>query len=87
MNTNDAVFVRRTYFFIHNPPQGLPVDAALQRGLKVECTAVRDVTLSPRLTRRLQDIAKEIESIDLRAKEEGRDGLDTPDEDWDEEAL
>jgi len=40
------------------------------------------------LTRRLQDIAKEIEAIDLRAKEEGADASDvTADEAWDAEAL
>lgn len=40
------------------------------------------------LTRRLQDIAKEIEAIDLRAKEEGDDANDVAaDEAWDTEAL
>lgn len=41
------------------------------------------------LTRRLQDIAKEIEAMDLRAKEDGEDGDNgtTPDEEWDAEAL
>lgn len=40
------------------------------------------------LTRRLQDIAKEIESIDLRAKEEGADAADVAsDEEWSPEAL
>jgi hypothetical protein len=39
------------------------------------------------LSRRLQEIAKEIESIDLRAKEEADEGGVTPDEEWDEEAL
>jgi len=40
------------------------------------------------LTRRLQDIAKEIESIDLRAKEEGADAADVAgDEEWNSEAL
>lgn len=39
------------------------------------------------LTRRLQEIAKEIETIDLRAKEDGDDGSATPDEAWDAEAL
>ena len=40
------------------------------------------------LTRRLQDIAKEIEAIDLRAKEEGADAHGTAeDEAWDAEAL
>lgn len=40
------------------------------------------------LTRRLQDIAKEIEAIDLRAKEEGADAEDVAqDEEWDAEAL
>lgn len=39
------------------------------------------------LTRRLQDIAKEIEALDLRAKEEAREGAILPDEAWDSEAL
>lgn len=40
------------------------------------------------LTRRLQDIAKEIESIDLRAKEEGADADEVADDEaWDTEAL
>ena len=39
------------------------------------------------LTRRLQDIAKEIEALDLRAKEEEREGAILPDEAWDSEAL
>lgn len=40
------------------------------------------------LTRRLQDIAKEIEQIDLRAKEEGVDAHDVAaDEAFDAEAL
>lgn len=40
------------------------------------------------LTRRLQDIAKEIEAIDLRAKEDGADASDTAeDEGWSAEAL
>lgn len=43
------------------------------------------------LTRRLQDIAKEIEVIDLRAKQEARENGDHSDsgtdETWDEEAI
>ena len=40
------------------------------------------------LTRRLQDIAKEIEAMDLRAKEEGADAADVAeDEAWAPEAL
>ncbi len=40
------------------------------------------------LTRRLQDIAKEIEAIDLRAREEGADAADVAgDEEWSAEAL
>ncbi len=39
------------------------------------------------LTRRLQDIAKEIEAIDLRAKEEALEDGVTADDDWDAEAL
>lgn len=44
-------------------------------------------TLAP-LSRQLLIIAKEIEAIDLRAKEEGADAADAaPDEAWDSEAL
>lgn len=39
------------------------------------------------LTRRLQDISKEIEAIDLRSKEEGGDVGTAEDEAWDEAAL
>ncbi len=40
------------------------------------------------LTRRLQDISKEIESIDLRAREEGADAADVvEDEAWTAETL
>ena len=40
------------------------------------------------LTRRLQDVSKEIEALDLRAKEEGSDADDVAqDEAWDAEAL
>ena len=40
------------------------------------------------LTRRLQDIAKEIEQIDLRAKQEGEDAANlNGDEAWDAAAL
>lgn len=54
--------------------------------------AVSDADCPPRdlaaLTRRLQDIAKEIEAIDLRAKEEGADAADViGDEEWSAEAL
>lgn len=53
--------------------------------------AVRNEDCPPRdlaaLTRRLQDIAKEIESIDLRAKQESDEDAVAPDEEWDEEAL
>ncbi len=41
------------------------------------------------LTRRLQDIAKEIESLDLKAKQEARDDASNghADEAWDEAAI
>jgi len=40
------------------------------------------------LTRRLQDISKEIEALDLRAREEGSDADDVAeDEEWTAEAL
>jgi hypothetical protein len=54
--------------------------------------AVSDAECPPRdlasLTRRLQDISKEIESLDLRDKEEGRDSDGAAeDEKWSAEAL
>lgn len=54
--------------------------------------AVSDPDCPPRdlasLTRRLQDISKEIESLDLRAKEAGADASDAVEnEKWDPEAL
>ena len=39
------------------------------------------------LTRRLQDIAKEIEGIDLRLKEEAREGGVVSDEEWNSAAI
>lgn len=52
---------------------------------------VRNPDCPPRdlaaLTRRLQDIAKEIEALDLRAKQEAADDATAVDEDWDAEAL
>lgn len=53
---------------------------------------VSDPSCPPRdlaaLTRRLQDIAKEIEAIDLRRKQEAKeDGTGGADEGWDEEAI
>lgn len=55
-------------------------------------SAVSDPDCPPRdlaaLTRRLQDVSKEIEALDLRAKEEGADADDVAaDEDWSAEAL
>lgn len=53
--------------------------------------AVSNADCPPRdlaaLTRRLQDIAKEIEAIDLRAEQEAAEDAVAPDEEWDEEAL
>ena len=52
---------------------------------------VRNPDCPPRdlaaLTRRLQDIAKEIEAIDLRAKQEAEGDAVAVDEEWDSEAL
>jgi len=52
---------------------------------------VSDPSCPPRdlaaLTRRLQDVAKEIEAIDLRLKEEAIEGGVSADEDWDETAI
>lgn len=39
------------------------------------------------LTRRLQDIAKELEALDLRAKQEADEDATAPDEDWDPEDI
>lgn len=53
--------------------------------------AVADETCPPRdlaaLTRRLQDIAKEIETLRARAAEEERESAGVADEAWDQEAL
>lgn len=53
--------------------------------------AVSDSDCPPRdlaaLTRRLQDISKEIEVLDLRAREEGADVADAEDADWDASAI
>lgn len=44
-------------------------------------------TLAP-LSRQLRDIAKELEALDLRAREEGADAADViEDEAWDPQAL
>lgn len=53
---------------------------------------VADPNCPPRdlasLSRRLQDIAKEIDVLDLRAKQEAAEGGDAgADETWDEEAI
>jgi hypothetical protein len=53
--------------------------------------AVQDPECPPRdlasLTRRLQDISKEIDAIDLRAKEEADQDAVSNDEEWDAETL
>ncbi len=54
-------------------------------------TAVQDPNCPPRdlaaLTRRLQELAREIEAIDARALEEARESGAVADETWDAEAL
>ncbi len=54
-------------------------------------TAVQDPNCPPRdlaaLTRRLQEIAREIEAIDARAAEEAAESGAAADEAWDAEAL
>jgi hypothetical protein len=47
-------------------------------------TPARDLAA---LTKRLMEIAREIESIDARTEQEAIEGGITPDEAWDEEAL
>lgn len=53
--------------------------------------AVQDPRCPPRdlaaLTRRLQEVAREIEAIDARAAEEASEGGVVPDQAWDAEAL
>jgi hypothetical protein len=39
------------------------------------------------LTRRLQDIAREIDALDRRAEQEGREGVHSPDEAFDASAI
>jgi hypothetical protein len=54
-------------------------------------TSVSSADCPPRdlaaLTRRLQDIAKEIEALDLRAKEEAHEDDGAEPEEWDDAAL
>lgn len=55
-------------------------------------SAVQAADCPPRdlaaLTRRLQDISREIEAIDARVRQEAEeDGGITPDEEWDPEAI
>jgi hypothetical protein len=82
------------------PKKKLDVAAAAARGSHRDlliamrdriAKAVANEDCPPRdlaaLTRRLQDIAKEIESIDLRSKQESDEDAIAPDAEWDEEAL
>lgn len=54
-------------------------------------TAVEDPNTPARdlaaLTRRLLEIAKEIEAIDVAAEQEGAESGPTPDEEWDASAI
>jgi len=54
-------------------------------------TAVEDPNTPARdlaaLTRRLLEIAKEIEAIDVANEQEGRDANPSPDEEWDSSAI
>jgi hypothetical protein len=54
-------------------------------------TAVEDPNTPARdlaaLTRRLLEIAKEIEAIDVAAEQEGHDANPSPDEEWDSSAI
>jgi hypothetical protein len=54
-------------------------------------TAVEDPKTPARdlaaLTRRLMEIAKEIEAIDAAAEQEARDAHSSPDEAWDDSAI
>lgn len=54
-------------------------------------TAVQDPNTPARdlaaLTRRLMEIAKDIEAMDAAAREEAEDLADAPDEDWNEAAI
>lgn len=81
-------------------PQKLTVSQAAERGTHRDllvamreriAMAVQSPECPPRdlaaLTRRLQDIAKEIESIDARAAEEAKERDASADEAWDAEAL
>lgn len=55
-------------------------------------TTVEDPNCPPRdlaaLSRRLQELSKEIAALDVKARQEAEeDGSSTPDEEWDEEAI
>lgn len=81
-------------------PRSLQVDVAAAEGSELElliamrdrvATAVADPNCPPRdlaaLTRRLREIAKDIEALLARAREEASDAATAPDEKWDEEAI
>lgn len=46
--------------------------------------AARDLAA---LTRRLREITKDIEALEVRAREEAADAADAPDAEWDSEAI
>jgi DNA-binding NarL/FixJ family response regulator len=81
-------------------PRSMTVAAAAKEGTELEllmamrdrvATAVADPNCPARdlaaLTRRLREIAKDIEALQARAREEAADAADAPDEAWDEEAI
>lgn len=82
------------------PPRKLSISEAASKGTHRElltamrdriATAVQDTKCPPRdlaaLTRRLQEIAREIEAIDVHAAEEAKEGNAVLDEAWGTEAL
>ena len=81
-------------------PRTLTVDVAATDGTELEllmsmrdriAIAVADPNCPARdlaaLTRRLREIAKDIEALLARAREEAADAADAPDEAWDSEAI
>ena len=64
----------------------------LLRALRLRLArAVQDPECPPRdlaaLTRRLDDLAKQVEGLELAAQQEDRERVDVDDEDWSAEAL
>ena len=84
---------------VHSPARPKTIVEAAEDGSRLELLRALRLRLAravqdqcpPRdlaaLTRRLDDVAKQIEGMELAAQQEDREQLDVDDEDWSAEAL